>query len=81
MQYDDNINIYHGMNLRDARRAARLLGCDSRKPRRTGEEIYTHPFMTKPVRCDSRRKDATRELTSWLLRIREMRRGDDNRAA
>jgi len=67
----DNVEImvFHGMNLRDARRAAQQLGCLITHPRRTGEEIYRHSSAASSIRVNSRRKDAPRKLTAWLLSI------------
>jgi hypothetical protein len=57
------------MNLRDALRAARDLGCCIRQINRTGEIIVSHPSVDRRIVVNSRRKDAPRELTALLLAV------------
>jgi hypothetical protein len=57
------------MNLREALRAARDLGCNAQHLRRTGEIIVSHPSIARRIVVNSRRKDATRELTAFLLAV------------
>jgi hypothetical protein len=59
----------HGMNLRDALRAARDLGCSIRSVNRTGEIIVSHPSCAQRIVVNSRRKDAPRALTAFLMAV------------
>lgn len=59
---------FTGMNLRDAIRDAKLLGCQVFKARRTGELVFRNPNGDK-VRVNGRRKDAPKSLTSFLNRM------------
>lgn len=58
-----------GWNLRDALAFARRLGCEIHCPRRTGELRVSHPSQRRSVRVNARRKDAPRELTTFLRRV------------
>jgi len=59
----------HGSNLKKVLRDLRTRGCDVQKVRRTGEIRVRHPSAKKPVRVNGRRKDAPRELTSFLRKL------------
>jgi hypothetical protein len=63
--------VYAGMNLREALGVARRAGSRIRPLRRTGEIRVSHPMMKRSLRLSdpSRRKDATREFTTWLKRL------------
>lgn len=37
--------------------------------RGTGEEVYRHPSLLKPITVNKRKKDAPRELTKALIEI------------
>ena len=66
---DKKLIVFHGMNLSVALGIAPMLGCEVRRPRRTGDVVVRHPRMGRSVRCNVRRKDAPRELTAYLLRV------------
>lgn len=61
--------ILHGINLIDAERIARILGCEVASRHRTGERRMSHPSMPKSVVYNHRRKDAPRSLIAWLRRV------------
>jgi hypothetical protein len=63
----------HGMNLRTARRIWVDLGGIVYDRRRSGEEVYTHPLIARPITVNKRRKDAPRELTAAISRIESAR--------
>lgn len=69
--------VFHGMNLSIALGIAPSLGCEVRRPRRTGDVVVRHPRMGRSVRCNVRRKDAPRELTAYLLRLQSRLEGCD----
>jgi hypothetical protein len=65
-----HIKISHGMNLDDAMRAWNRLGGNVVHRRRTGELLFYHEAMgRRPICCDSRRKDATRAVTTMLKKL------------
>lgn len=55
-----------GMNLRQALRIAKDLGAVCEVAWGTGEYVFRHPLLDDTVRCNLRRKDATRNLVVWL---------------
>jgi hypothetical protein len=70
------IHIHHGMNLRDALIAAEELGLRVVKVNRTGETDVLGCIAgvrRKRVRVNRRRKDAPRQLTNFLLKVKEKR--------
>jgi hypothetical protein len=58
--------VHHGANLRVVVRAARHLGADVRRFRRTGEIRFYHPSMGWMARVSGHRKDAPRLATGWV---------------
>ena len=59
-----------GMNMREALALARELGCSVEIARGTGEVLVRHPSRpTEVLRVNARRKDAPRNLTSFLRRL------------
>jgi len=66
--------LVSGMNLRDAIREARRLGCSVERISGTGEIRVFHPEFPKPIRLNSRRKDSPRDLTAKLRRLAKRRR-------
>lgn len=70
-----NLDPHHGMNLRDARSLWRRLHGNVEDRRKTGEEVYRHPAMQKPICANKRRKDAPRELTAALRQLSRLRNG------
>lgn len=75
------MNIHHGMNRLDLDKEVLRLGGTVDILRRTGDVRYTHPLMAKPsCRANSRRKDAPRKLTQWVLEvIRRREAANDDR--
>jgi hypothetical protein len=60
------VEIISGLSLRQALKAARRLGCSVYKPRKTGEVVVRHDDLTTRVRINCRRKDAPKQLVSYL---------------
>lgn len=58
-----------GINLIDAVRSARRLGILVEHLRKTGELRWSHPSAQKPIRVNSRRKDAPRHATTFLRKV------------
>jgi len=73
---DKNFQVHHGMNSRDALRVARKLGCGER--RKGGEIILFHATLNRRqvIEDPTRRKDASRAFTSFLLAILEAMQTD-----
>lgn len=63
----------HGKNLRPARRMWLDLGGIVYDRRRSGEEVYIHRLIKRPITVNKRRKDAPRELTAAIARIQRAR--------
>ena len=57
---------HNGMNRRELDKILVELGGTIEYPRRTGEAIYRHPCLPRPVRVNNRRKDSTRELVAFV---------------
>ncbi|MFH0982099.1 MAG: hypothetical protein V2A79_11215 [Planctomycetota bacterium] len=64
---------FHGMSLRDAKRMWVTLGGWGGDKKNTGEEVYRHAHVTKPITVNKRRKDAPRRLTTALIWLWEKR--------
>lgn len=62
--------VHHGMNMRDALRAAEAVGIRLRY--HAGEVTLYHRCMRRQTTATVHRKDAPRELTSYLLRFMRM---------
>lgn len=62
---------FHGMNLSDAKKVARQLGCDISTVSGTGDVRFKHHSKSESVRQNNRRKDASRALTNWLIKVYE----------
>lgn len=58
------------MNLTDAIRFARMLGCLVEPPDGTGEVRFSHPEMPLPVKQHFERS-ATRCVVVWLRRLED----------
>lgn len=67
--------LARGLNLAKCLQAARRLGCRVEPVHRTGEIRFVHPRMLKCITVNGRRKDAPRELTSWMNRVASMLQG------
>lgn len=66
------LETHRGMNLRDAVRLAKKLGCGVEKTRRNGGEwMFRHPAVDCPLKVNARRKDAPRSLIVFLKRVME----------
>ena len=73
------MHIHHGMNRADLDRFFDSIGGQISFPRRTGDVVYSHPALREKARANSRRKDATRELTSFVMKV--VRAADGQAAA
>lgn len=58
-----------GRNRRDVDELFLDLGGEITHLRRTGEDLYRHPLLPKPVRVNRRRKDAPRSLSQAVHRL------------
>jgi hypothetical protein len=65
------VHVCHGMNARDAFKAADKLGCSVEVD--GGERVVGHPLMEHRVRTrhSNNRKDASRDLTGFLLSLKK----------
>ena len=64
--------LTRGQNLAECKQIAQQLGCRVEPVRGTGEIRFVHPRMLKPVTVNCKRKDAPRELTSWINSLASM---------
>ena len=64
------------MNLREARREWKRLGGSVEDKNRTGEEVYRHLEVLKPITVNKRRTDAPRKVLVELKRLRKQHRRD-----
>lgn len=60
---------FHEMSLRDAKRMWIAVGGSVDDKNGTGEEVYRHPELIKPITVNKRRDDAPRKLTVALNRL------------
>lgn len=58
----------NGINLLHALRAARALGVRVEHVRKSGELRLSHPLVLDRVRCNGRKKDASRHTVGYLRR-------------
>ena len=58
--------LSQGMNRRDLETIFRGIGGLIEYPRGTGEVRYRHPRLPHVARANARRKDASRELVSYV---------------
>jgi hypothetical protein len=65
-----------GIDTRKAIRIAIELGCCVEHVRRTGEQRVSHPGIARRVRINARRRDAGRQLTTFLHHVRELQSAD-----
>lgn len=64
------MSVHYGMNRADLDKEVRRLGGEVQIVHGTGDVRYTHPLMPRPsCRANSRRKDAPRKLTQWVLDV------------
>lgn len=63
------IRITAGMNLKEALRAARRLGCVVHTVRRSGEIRVFHTSAKGRVNANNRKKGAPRSLTTYLAKL------------
>jgi hypothetical protein len=63
--------MHQGMNLLNAVRAARHLGVRVELLRRTGEYRLSHPLVPIRVKCNCRRKSASRKTVRFLQKVAE----------
>ena len=59
----------HGTNLRRSLRRAKVLKCDVKYKRGTGEIVVDHPKFPHAIRVNARRHDTPRSLSKWLIRL------------
>ena len=62
-------HVHNGMNRLNLDRILKQFGGDVITQRRTGEIVYTHPNMTRRVRGNGRRKDASRHQIRFVLAV------------
>lgn len=63
------LRVGRGMPMRDAIRAAELLGCSIESGHRGGEIRFRHVLVVDSAVCHQARKDAPWRLVTWLLGI------------
>jgi hypothetical protein len=63
------VKVSSGMKLKAAARLWKRAGGVVRSKNATGEWVFSHPLVTKPICVNCRKKDAPRALTSTLRRI------------
>ncbi len=63
---------HYGANRRELDRQLIELGGSIVYLRRTGEVQYQHPALPERPRADSRRKDAPRHLTNFVMRVERL---------
>lgn len=64
------INYVHdGINLRKVRKIWEMSGGTVSDRRRTGEEVFSHPLVERPIVVNKRRKDSPRKLSATLRRL------------
>ena len=59
-------------SLRHARRIWESLGGRVEDVRRTGEERYSHPGLSRSIKVNKRRKDVPRKLFAAIKRIEKL---------
>jgi hypothetical protein len=57
---------HNGINRRELDRIFQELGGTIERVRRTGEALYRHREVPRPVRVNDRRKDASRALVALV---------------
>lgn len=67
------MTLHNGMSLRDAERAALVLGCRIEQVTGTGERRLTGSRLHKPVTYNCRKRDAPRALVVALRRLGKAR--------
>jgi hypothetical protein len=63
------MRIEHGTNLLQAERIGIEMGCEIQTIKGTGERQMRHKDIGKSSKYNTRRKDATRDLISFLRRV------------
>lgn len=63
------VRVRHGMTMREALRAAELLGCSIEHSHHGGEIRFRHWLADRALVTHAARKDATVHHVTWLLRI------------
>ena len=61
--------MQNGMSLLNALRVARTLGVRVEHVRKSGELRLSHPLVLDRVRCNGRKKDASRHTVGYLRRV------------
>lgn len=69
MSNNTSPHIVRGADLSDCVAYTIQLGGTVEPVRRTGELRFSHPAADKTVRVNGRRKDAPRQLTTWLKHL------------
>jgi len=64
-----NVTLHQGCNLQQALQVARRHGVNIEAVRRTGEIRFRHATQTRTVRCNGRRKDASRAVVAFLRQV------------
>jgi hypothetical protein len=63
------VTLHQGCNLQQALQVARHHGVRVEAVRRTGEIRFRHPTRPRTVRCNGRRKDASRAVVAFLRQV------------
>jgi hypothetical protein len=63
------VTLHQGCNLQQALQVARRHGVRVEAVRRTGEIRFRHPTQLRTVRCNGRRKDASRAVVTFLRQV------------
>lgn len=61
--------MLNGISLLNALRVARTLGVRVEHVRKSGELRLSHPLVLDRVRCNGRKKDASRHTVGFLRRV------------
>lgn len=64
-----SVHVRHGMPMRDAIRAAQLLGCSIEPDHHGGEIRFRHWLVPRALVTHATRKTASRRHVTWLLQI------------
>jgi hypothetical protein len=63
------VHVRRGMSMRDATRAAELLGCSIERGHHGGEMRCRHGLADRSLVTHAARKDASLRFVIWLLQI------------
>lgn len=63
------VHVRYGMSLREATRAAQILGCSIEFGHHGGETRFRHWLVREALVTDATRSTASRHHVTWLLKI------------